>query len=65
MWISKGKVVWTEDTAHCRLNIGFEVENTKRIARESLGHHQLTVYGDYQDNIELMCDFLGMENKML
>ncbi len=65
MWISKGKVVWTEDTAHCRLSIGFEVENAKRIARESLGHHQVTVYGDYQDSIEMMCNFLDMDIKRL
>ncbi|MCD6225338.1 MAG: hypothetical protein J7K32_07470, partial [Deltaproteobacteria bacterium] len=60
MWISKGKVVWSEDTAHCRLSIGFEVEDAKRIARESLGHHQVTVFGDYLESIRLMCKFIGM-----
>jgi len=61
MWISKGKVVWTKDTVHCRLSIGFEVEDAKRIARESLGHHQVIVFGNYVDSIQMMCKFLGMD----
>jgi len=61
MWLSKGNVAWTEDTAHCRISIGFEVEDAKRIARESLGHHQVIVYGDYIKSIQMMCDFLNLK----
>jgi hypothetical protein len=61
MWLSKGKVVWTQDTVHCRLSIGFEVEDAKRIAREALGHHQVIVYGDYLDSMQMMGNFLNMK----
>ena len=65
MWISKGKVAWTEDTAHCRISIGFDVENAKRIAKEAIGDHQVTVFGDYVDSIQIMCDFLGIKTRKI
>lgn len=61
MWISKGKVAWTEDTVHCRISIGFDVDDAKRIAREALGHHQVIIYGDYADSIKMMCNYLGIK----
>jgi len=63
MWLSKGNVAWTEDTAHCRISIGFDVEDAKRIARESLGHHQVIVYGDYMKSIQMMCNFINLNIK--
>jgi len=65
VWLSKGNVAWSEDTAHCRLSIGFDVEDAKRIAREALGHHQVIVFGDYMKSMELMCDFLGIDRRNL
>lgn len=65
MWLSKGKVDWTEDTAHCRVSIGFEVEDAKRIAREALGHHQVTIYGDYIKSLKLLANFIGLDVKEL
>jgi len=63
MWLSKGKVDWTEDTAHCRVSIGFKVEDAKRIARQSLGHHQVTVYGDHLQSLKLLAKFIGLKVK--
>lgn len=60
MWLSKGKVAWTQDTAHCRISIGLDVEDAKRVAKESLGHHQVIVYGNYMESMQMMCSFLGM-----
>lgn len=65
MWFSQGKVVWSEDTAHCRISIGIEVENAKRIASESLGSHQVMVYGDYLESLKLMCKFIGMDFRII
>ena len=63
MWLSKGKVAWTEDTAHCRISIGFDVENAKRIARKAIGDRQVTVFDDYVDSLQIMCDFLGIKTR--
>lgn len=65
MWISKGKVIWSEDTVHCRISIGIQVEDAKKIAKESLGHHQVTVYGDYTESLKLMCKFLNINLRIV
>lgn len=65
MWLSKGKVIWSEDTAHCRISIGIKVEDAKKIAQQALGHHQVTVYGDYVKSIELACKFLKLEERII
>jgi L-fucose isomerase-like protein len=65
MWLSKGNVIWSQDTTHCRLSVGIKVEDAKRIAKESLGHHQVTVYGEYLESLQLMCHFLIMDLRII
>ena len=65
MWLSKGRVIWSQDTTHCRLSVGIKVEDAKRIAKESLGHHQVTVYGEYLESLQLMCHFLKMDLRII
>ena len=60
IWLSRGKVVWSEDTVHCRLSVGIKVENAKRIMKESFGHHQVFSYGDCYDALKLAAQFLKM-----
>jgi hypothetical protein len=54
IWYSRGNILWTEDTTHCRTSIGIKVKDAKRIGKESFGHHQVIVYGDFADEIEML-----------
>ena len=61
IWYTRGKVVWTEDTVHCRTSIGVKVGDAKRIGRESFGHHQVLAYGDMADELEMLAKVLKLE----
>jgi hypothetical protein len=61
LWYSKGEIVWTEDTTHCRTSIGIKVKNAKRIGREGFGHHQSIAYGNFSDKIEMLSKILKIE----
>ena len=64
-WIVRGKVVWTEDTIHCRIAIGIKVHDAKRIAKEIGGHHPAMVYGDFVRPLGLLGEMLGFEVAVL
>ena len=65
LWCSSGKVAWTKDTVHCRTSIGVNVENAKRIGKDSFGHHQALVYGDWTDELEMLSNVLEIEIRRL
>jgi len=65
LWSTKGKVIWTMDTVHCRISIGIHVENAKRVSREAKGHHVSLVYGDYVSELEKAAELLDLEFKKL
>lgn len=60
IWLSKGKVKWTEDTVHCRLSIGIKVKDAVNIMKNALGHHQVLTYGNCYDAVKLAAEFLGL-----
>jgi hypothetical protein len=60
IWHSEGEIVWTEDTTHCRTSIGIKVKDAKKIGRESFGHHQVIVYGNFSAEIEILAKVLKM-----
>ncbi len=53
VWLSEGIVNWVEDTVHCRVSVGIDVENAKRIMLESMGDHQVFVYGDHVKSVQV------------
>lgn len=61
LWVSTGRVKWVEDTVHCRISIGIEVEDAKAIMRNSLGHHQVMVYAEQKKAALLAGRLLGFE----
>jgi len=58
LWYSSGRLLWTEDTVHCRTSIGVEVKDAKRIAKEAFGHHQCLVYGDWTNELKMLAKVL-------
>ncbi len=65
LWCSRGQIVWTEDTTHCRTSIGIKVKDAKRVGRESFGHHQALTYGDWHKELEMLSRVLGVEMRCL
>lgn len=61
IWYSKGEILWTEDTVHCRTSIGIKVKDAKRIGKEGFGHHQVITYGNFGDEIEMLAKILKIE----
>jgi hypothetical protein len=64
-WLSKGVIAWAEDTVHCRLSVGIKVDDSKRIMKNALGHHQVFTYGDYLEHAELALKLLGVKTHIL
>ena len=64
-WCSEGVVKWVEDTVHCRISIGIEVENAKDIMRKSLGHHQVMSYGCYTEPTLLAAEFMNFDSYLI
>jgi len=60
LWASKGIIRWTEDTVHCRISIGVEVENARKLSKEAFGHHVVLVYGDHRESLAKLADLLDI-----
>jgi len=65
VWATCGKVVWTEDTVHCRVSIGIKVPDAKQVGRRAFGHHQVITYGDYTGEIQIISRILGLDLEIL
>ena len=65
VWASKGIIRWTEDTIHCRISVGIEVDDAKRLTKEAFGHHVVMVYGDYVDETKRMADLFELKCSIL
>ncbi|OYT54956.1 MAG: hypothetical protein B6U76_06885 [Desulfurococcales archaeon ex4484_217_2] len=61
VWVTTGKVVWTEDTTHCRVSIGVKVDNAKKVSKDAFSHHVVMSYGIYVKELRLLSELMEIE----
>ncbi len=61
IWATKGEVVSTHDTVHCRITVRVRVENAKKVSREAFGHHAVLIRGDHVNVLRTLSELLNLE----
>jgi L-fucose isomerase-like protein len=61
IWATKGSIVETEDTTHCRISVMIKVKDAKLITKEAFGHHIVMTYGDNLKALESLANLLKIE----
>jgi len=61
IWATRGEVISTHDTVHCRVTVRVRVGDAKRVSRNAFGHHMVLIRGDYVNALRTLSQLLDLE----
>jgi hypothetical protein len=61
IWATRGEVISTHDTVHCRITVRVKVSDAKRVSRNAFGHHMVLIRGDYVNTLKTLAQLLDLE----
>jgi L-fucose isomerase-like protein len=61
MTACSGELVSCEDTEFCRNTLGVRIAHVRRFVEEAEGNHHALVFGNWMEELELLCNVLDCD----